>query len=83
MPFLLIIIIAIALIFDFLNGFHDAANIVATMIASRSMSPRAALGISALAHFAGPFLSGVAAATTIGNEVVDTDAIFFPVDLVL
>jgi PiT family inorganic phosphate transporter len=75
MPFLLIIIIAIALIFDFLNGFHDASNIVATMISSRAMSPRSALLLSAAAHFAGPFLFGVAVATTIGSEVVDPDAI--------
>ena len=75
MPFLLIVIIVIALIFDFLNGFHDAANIVATMISSRAMSPRSALAISAVAHFAGPFLFGVAVATTIGHEVVDPAAI--------
>jgi PiT family inorganic phosphate transporter len=75
MPLLLIVIIAIALIFDFLNGFHDASNIVATMIASRAMSPRSALLVSAAAHFAGPFLFGVAVATTIGSEVVDPEAI--------
>jgi PiT family inorganic phosphate transporter len=75
MPLLLIVIIATALIFDFLNGFHDAANIVATMIASRAMSPRSALLIRAAAHFAGPFLFGVAVATTIGSEVVDPEAI--------
>jgi PiT family inorganic phosphate transporter len=75
MPFLLIFIIALALVFDFLNGFHDASNIVATMISSRAMSPRAALLISAVAHFAGPFLFGVAVATTIGSEVVDPEAI--------
>jgi PiT family inorganic phosphate transporter len=67
---LLIIFIATALAFDFLNGFHDSANIVATMIASRAMSPRRALLLSAVAHFAGPFLFGVAVATTIGHEVV-------------
>jgi PiT family inorganic phosphate transporter len=75
MPTLLIIIIAIALLFDFLNGFHDASNIVATMISSRAMSPRSALLISAAAHFAGPFLFGVAVAKTIGSEVVDPEAI--------
>jgi len=67
---LLIIFIATALAFDFLNGFHGSANIVATMIASRAMSPRRALLLSAVAHFAGPFLFGVAVATTIGQEVV-------------
>ena len=71
MPFLLIAIIAIALVFDFLNGLHDSSNIVATMISSRALSPQKALGITAVAEFAGPFLFGVAVATTIGSEVVD------------
>jgi PiT family inorganic phosphate transporter len=75
MPFLLIVIIAIALIFDFLNGMHDSSNIVATMISSRAMTPRAALGMTAVAEFVGPFLFGVAVATTIGSEVVDPAAI--------
>ncbi|MGD8490618.1 MAG: inorganic phosphate transporter [Anaerolineae bacterium] len=75
MPVLLLLIIAIALIFDFLNGFHDASNIVATMISSRAMSPRNALLLIAVAEFVGPFLFGVAVATTIGSEVVDPAAI--------
>ncbi|MGC9335961.1 MAG: inorganic phosphate transporter, partial [Anaerolineae bacterium] len=75
MPALLIVIIAIALVFDFLNGFHDASNIVATVISSRAMSPRNALIMTAAAEFAGPFLFGVAVATTIGSEVVDPVAI--------
>jgi PiT family inorganic phosphate transporter len=75
MPVLLVAIIAIALLFDFMNGVHDSSNIVATMISSRAMTPRVALGISAAAHFAGPFLFGVAVATTIGHEVIDPAAI--------
>jgi len=75
MPSLLIIIIAIALVFDFLNGFHDASNIVATVISSRAMSPRNALIMTAAAELTGPFLFGVAVATTIGSEVVDPAAI--------
>jgi len=75
MPFLLIVIIAIAMVFDFLNGFHDSSNIVATMISSRAMSPRVAMGITAVAEFSGPFLFGVAVATTIGSEVVDPEVI--------
>jgi PiT family inorganic phosphate transporter len=75
MPFLLVAIILIALVFDFLNGFHDSSNIVATMISSRAMSPRSALMITAVAVFLGPFLFGVAVATTIGLEVVDPAAI--------
>jgi len=70
MPPLLITFVAIALTFDFLNGFHDSANIVATMISSRAMGPRRALLLSATAHFCAPFLFGVAVATTIGQEVL-------------
>ena len=75
MPVLLIVIIALALVFDFLNGFHDSSNIVATMISSRAMPPRVALAMTAVAEFCGPFLFGVAVATTIGSEVVDPAAI--------
>ncbi len=69
-PLLLItILIILALIFDFLNGFHDSANIVATMISSRAMTARAALTIVAVAEFIGPFVLGVAVAKTVGTEV--------------
>jgi PiT family inorganic phosphate transporter len=57
-------------VFDFLNGFHDSSNIVATMIFSRAMSGRMALAITAIAHFIGPFLFGTAVATTLGHEVL-------------
>ena len=72
---LIIIIIILALVFDFLNGIHDSSNIVATMIASRAFSPRIALGMTAVANFFGPFIFGVAVAETIGNEVVAAEAI--------
>jgi PiT family inorganic phosphate transporter len=75
MPFLLIVIIAIALVSDFMNGLHDSSNIVATMISSRALAPQKALGMTAVAEFAGPFLFGVAVATTIGSEIVDPAAI--------
>jgi len=75
---LLLIFIAVALIFDFLNGFHDSANVVASTIASRAMSPRVALSLSALTNFIGPFLFGVAVATTIGTEVVTEEAVTVP-----
>jgi len=76
---LLLTFIATALLFDFLNGFHDSANVVATVIASRAMSPRAALAMTALTNLVGPFLFGVAVATTIGNEVVSAEAVTIPV----
>jgi inorganic phosphate transporter, PiT family len=72
---LLIALIVLALIFDYLNGFHDAANIVATIISSRALSPRVALGITAAAEFAGPFLFGVAVARTIGAGIVPPQAV--------
>ncbi len=70
LPLPVLLLIGLALIFDFLNGFHDSSNIVATMIASRALSGRQALTITAIAEFIGPFLFGVAVATTIGNEVL-------------
>lgn len=69
------IVIGLALLFDFLNGVHDSSNIVATMIASRAFRPNTALGLTALANFLGPFLFGVAVATTIGEEVAQSDAL--------
>ena len=79
---LIVFIIILALVFDFLNGIHDSSNIVATMIASRAFSPRTALGMTAVANFLGPFIFGVAVAETIGNEVVDAEAISLLVILV-
>ena len=75
MPIELIVVIALALIFDFLNGIHDSSNIVATMISSRAFSPRMALTMTAIAEFVGPFLFGVAVAKTIGDEVALSSAL--------
>ena len=72
---LIIAVIVLALIFDFLNGIHDSSNIVATMISSHALSPRTALGMTAVAEFSGPFIFGVAVANTIGHEVVNAEAI--------
>jgi PiT family inorganic phosphate transporter len=69
----LIIVIALALIFDFLNGMRDSSNIVATMISSRAFSPETALGIAAVAEFLGPFLFGVAVARTIGEDIAQLE----------
>jgi PiT family inorganic phosphate transporter len=68
----LIVLIALALGFDFLNGIHDSSNIVATMISSRALAPKTALAITAIAEFSGPFIFGVAVAKTIGDEIVQT-----------
>jgi len=76
-----LLLIGLALVFDFLNGFHDSSNIVATMIASHAMTGRQALAITAVAHFAGPFLFGVAVATTLGHEVLNSDQLRLPIVL--
>jgi PiT family inorganic phosphate transporter len=72
---LLILLIIIALIFDFLNGVHDSSNIVATMISSRAIRPQAALIMTAIAEFTGPMVFGVAVATTIGHDIVSAESI--------
>jgi PiT family inorganic phosphate transporter len=75
MPPSLITVIVLALVFDFLNGVHDSSNVVATMISSRALSPRFALWMTALANFVGPFIFGVAVASTIGHEIVAAEVI--------
>ena len=67
--------IIIALIFDFVNGFNDSANSVATVIGTRVLRPLQAVTLSAVANFAGPFIFGVAVATTIAKGIVSPDEI--------
>jgi PiT family inorganic phosphate transporter len=75
MTLLILIVIVLALAFDFLNGIHDSSNVVATMISSRAISPRFALAMTAVANFFGPFIFGVAVANTIGHEIVAAETI--------
>jgi PiT family inorganic phosphate transporter len=63
--------IIVALVFDFLNGFHDAANSIATVVGTRVLRPLHAVAMAAVANFAGPFLFGVAVATTIGTGIIN------------
>jgi PiT family inorganic phosphate transporter len=71
---ILVIVVGTALVFDFTNGFHDTANVVATSISTRAMPPRIAVGYAAALNFAGAFIS-IAVAATIAQDVVDVDAI--------
>ena len=71
---ILVIVVGTALAFDFTNGFHDTANVVATSISTRAMSPRIAVGYAAALNFAGAFIS-LAVAATIAQDVVSSDAI--------
>lgn len=61
--------VVVVLVFDYTNGFHDAANIVATVIASRAMTPVQAVVLVAVFEFLGPLLGGTAVANTIGKFV--------------
>jgi PiT family inorganic phosphate transporter len=72
---ILVAVIVLALLYAFMNGLNDSSGIVATMIASRAMAPRAALAMTAVAEFLGPFIFGIAVARTIGKGVVSSDAI--------
>jgi PiT family inorganic phosphate transporter len=70
----LVVVVAVALFFDFTNGFHDTANSIATSVSTRAMSPRNAVVMSAILNFVGAFISFKVAAT-IAKGVVDPSAI--------
>jgi inorganic phosphate transporter, PiT family len=74
MDLTLVIVIAVALFFDFTNGFHDAANAIATSVSTRAISPRLAVLGAAILNFAGAFVS-LKVAATIAKGVVDPGAI--------
>ncbi|MDQ2676233.1 MAG: inorganic phosphate transporter, partial [Actinomycetota bacterium] len=67
---ILYIVVGTALAFDFTNGFHDTANVVATSISTRAMSPRVAVTYAAILNFAGAFISLEVAATVADDVVV-------------
>jgi PiT family inorganic phosphate transporter len=69
-----IIVVATALAFDFTNGFHDTANVVATSISTRAMAPRLAVGYAAILNFVGAFIS-LEVAATVASDVVNPEAI--------
>jgi PiT family inorganic phosphate transporter len=71
---ILVIVIATALAFDFTNGFHDTANVVATGISTRAIAPKPAVASAAVLNFAGAFIS-LDVATTVGKGLVDTGAV--------
>jgi PiT family inorganic phosphate transporter len=69
---LVVVIILFALLFDFLNGFHDAANSIATVVATRVLRPQQAVLWAAFFNFVAAFVFGVEVAGTIGKGVIDT-----------
>ena len=72
--------ISAALFFDFVNGFHDSANSIATVVGTRVLRPLYAVGIAALANFAGPFIFGTAVAATVGKGIIQPS--FSTVDVI-
>src|SRR5256884_4471964 len=74
--FLVIVgIIFTALVFDFLNGFHDAANSIATVVSTRVLSPGQAVLWAAFFNFVAAFGFGVGVAKTIGSGMIDPNAV--------
>ena len=71
----LILIILIALVFDFLNGFHDAANSIATVVSTRVLSPQKAVLWAAFFNFVAAFVLGTSVAKTIGNGMIDLSVV--------
>lgn len=68
----LLVVLALAVTFDYINGFHDTANAIATSVSTRALRPGWAIGMSAVANFAGA-LTGTAVAKTVGSGLIDTN----------
>ncbi len=69
--YLVVFIVGVALVFDYINGFHDAANSIATVVCTRVLSPRAAVVWAALFNFLAAYLLGTGVAATIGTGFVN------------
>src|ERR671927_1570093 len=65
--------VAVALLFDFINGFHDSANAIATVVGTRVLKPLHAVSMAAVANFAGPFIFGTAIAATVGKGIIQPE----------
>src|SRR4051812_23528287 len=75
------LIIFVALIFDYINGFHDAANSIATVVSTRVLSPAQAVGWAAMFNFLAAFWFGTGVAKTVGSGMVDLSAVTYGVIL--
>ena len=67
---IVIAVVVVALVFDYTNGFHDAANAIATSVSTRALTPRVALVMAAVMNFVGAFL-GQQVAHTVGEVIID------------
>lgn len=71
----IIFTVILALFFDFINGFHDSANAIATVVATKVLSPLKAVTMAALFNLIGPLVFGTAIATMIGKGIIDTQIV--------
>src|SRR5438067_449842 len=74
-----VVIVLVALIFDFINGFHDAANSIATVVSTRVLSPRFAVYWAAAFNFLAVFVFGTAVANTIGKGIINVALLDYPI----
>ena len=72
---LVVIVVTVALVFDYINGFHDAANSIATVVSTRVLSPGKAVVWAAFFNFAAAFIFGTAVARTMGAGMVDINIV--------
>jgi PiT family inorganic phosphate transporter len=70
-----VVIVAVALVFDFINGFHDSANSIATVVSTRVLSPAVAVLWAAFFNFVAAFVVGTAVAKTIGKGLIDVSVV--------
>src|SRR5215210_7756294 len=66
----LVVIVVVALLFDYTNGFHDAANAIAVAVSTKALTPRIALGLAAVMNLIGALIS-TKVATTVGSGIID------------
>jgi PiT family inorganic phosphate transporter len=72
---LVILVVVVALVFDYINGFHDAANSIATVVSTRVLSPGQAVVWAAFFNFAAAFIFGTAVAKTVGSGMIDISVV--------
>ncbi len=79
MFYIVVALILVALIFDYINGFHDAANSIATVVSTRVLSPGQAVIWAAFFNFVAAFVFGTAVAKTVGSGMIDINIVTFAV----
>ena len=76
-----VLLVGLALVFDYINGFHDAANSIATVVSTRVLSPGQAVIWAAFFNFVAAFAFGTAVAKTVGSGMIDLKVVTFVGDL--